>query len=350
MKIVVGIDGITEEGDLIPLVEAGADEFFVGYIPKEWSDKYGWEICPNRRQSKGCNYQSEEDLIAVCSLVHKFGKKIFFALNEHEYDSDRMVMALDMLKLAENIGFDAAIVSNLALMLEAREKGIKIPFTLSTGVGVFNSEVVEFFLRHVSGITRVILPRYLTMSEIKEISDHCREKGVLLEAFGTSDPCIFNDEYCYVWHSSDCNMFCDVLTVQKRKVAALPPIDWKNKLKDLGGKVFLENKIVSDNAIAERSEKIDLDPEEYEASGDGNTSLARVVRKCGLCALRLFSEWGIGAVKIPTRGGKNKEEIIRMVRSAAEGNFSVDECRSLIGDPKLCSGKRCSYNYPAEKI
>lgn len=38
MKIVAGLGSIDE---YIPYVEAGADEFFCGYVPYSWTKKYG---------------------------------------------------------------------------------------------------------------------------------------------------------------------------------------------------------------------------------------------------------------------------------------------------------------------
>ena len=38
MKIVAGLGSIDE---YIPYVKAGADEFFCGYVPYSWTEKYG---------------------------------------------------------------------------------------------------------------------------------------------------------------------------------------------------------------------------------------------------------------------------------------------------------------------
>ena len=38
MKIVAGLGSVDE---YIPYVEAGADEFFCGYVPYSWTKKYG---------------------------------------------------------------------------------------------------------------------------------------------------------------------------------------------------------------------------------------------------------------------------------------------------------------------
>ena len=46
MKITAGLGSIDE---YVRYVEAGADEFFCGYVPYEWNKKYGTVLPLNRR-------------------------------------------------------------------------------------------------------------------------------------------------------------------------------------------------------------------------------------------------------------------------------------------------------------
>lgn len=350
MKIVLGISGITKEEDILPLIEAGVDEFFVGYVPPEWGRRYGFRVCPNRRPFREYNYLSPEDLKAVCDSVHKLGKKIFFALNEHEYDTDRMAYALEMLKLAEDLGYDAAIVSNLALMLEARAAGIKIPFTLSTGVGALSSEVIDFFLRHVPGITRVILPRSLTMREIKKIVDEGKGK-VSFEVFGMGDPCTFNDEYCFAWHTEGLSSFCGSILGNTCNISITLSPDWKKRLAEKSLAALEADRCQAEAGVFRETRKFKVSPGGYNVRDEHSAFLAYGISVCGLCPLKLFEEWGIDAVKIPLRGDRKKrEDIIRLVRGTLDGKLDVEGCRSLIGDRDFCSGLFCYYNYPSEKI
>ena len=47
MKITAGLGSINE---YVRYVEAGADEFFCGYVPYEWNKKYGTVLPLNRRE------------------------------------------------------------------------------------------------------------------------------------------------------------------------------------------------------------------------------------------------------------------------------------------------------------
>ena len=54
MKIVAGLGSIDE---YIKFAEAGADEFFCGYVPFSWAEKYGTVLPLNRREVLCYNVQ-----------------------------------------------------------------------------------------------------------------------------------------------------------------------------------------------------------------------------------------------------------------------------------------------------
>lgn len=54
MKITVGLGSIDEYERF---VQAGADEFFCGYVPFSWAEKYGTVMPLNRREVLCCNVQ-----------------------------------------------------------------------------------------------------------------------------------------------------------------------------------------------------------------------------------------------------------------------------------------------------
>ena len=71
MKITAGLGSIDEYERF---VQAGADEFFCGYVPFSWAEKYGTVMPLNRREVLCCNVQ-------LCATFHwlittkKAGKK-----------------------------------------------------------------------------------------------------------------------------------------------------------------------------------------------------------------------------------------------------------------------------------
>ena len=54
MKLTVGLGSIDQ---CIRFVKAGADEFFCGYVPYSWSEKYGTVLPLNRREVLSCQVQ-----------------------------------------------------------------------------------------------------------------------------------------------------------------------------------------------------------------------------------------------------------------------------------------------------
>lgn len=74
MKIVAGLGSIDE---YIPYVKAGADEFFCGYVPYSWTEKYGTLLPLNRREvlcsnvQLGASWKLLISLYGVCPLDFK---------------------------------------------------------------------------------------------------------------------------------------------------------------------------------------------------------------------------------------------------------------------------------------
>ena len=84
MKIVAGIGGIEE---YIPMVEAGADEVFCGFVPFEWNNWYGNIIPLNRREVLYYNIQisSYVDMKILKKMVEKYKVPVSIAFNSLFY-------------------------------------------------------------------------------------------------------------------------------------------------------------------------------------------------------------------------------------------------------------------------
>jgi len=74
MKIVAGLGSVDE---YIPYVQAGADELFCGYVPYNWTKKYGTVLPLNRREVLAYNVQlgsfSELEILSNDQEVQKAG-------------------------------------------------------------------------------------------------------------------------------------------------------------------------------------------------------------------------------------------------------------------------------------
>ena len=74
MKITAGLGSIDEYERF---VQAGADEFFCGYVPFSWAEKYGTVMPLNRREVLCCNVQlgAYSELEILSRMVKKYKKR-----------------------------------------------------------------------------------------------------------------------------------------------------------------------------------------------------------------------------------------------------------------------------------
>ena len=93
MKIVAGLGSVDE---YIPYVQAGADELFCGYVPYNWTKKYGTVLPLNRREVLAYNVQlgSFSELEILSAMIRKYRKPVHIAMNSvqsfaHEFVYDR---------------------------------------------------------------------------------------------------------------------------------------------------------------------------------------------------------------------------------------------------------------------
>ena len=75
MKITVGLGSIDEYERF---VQAGADEFFCGYVPFSWAEKYGTVMPLNRREVLCYNVQlgAYSELEILSRMVKKYKKPV----------------------------------------------------------------------------------------------------------------------------------------------------------------------------------------------------------------------------------------------------------------------------------
>ena len=85
MKITAGL-GSVEEYERF--VRDGADEFFCGYVPYEWSEKYGTVMPLNRREVLSYNVQigSFSEMEILSAMVKEYGRPVHLTFNSLHCD------------------------------------------------------------------------------------------------------------------------------------------------------------------------------------------------------------------------------------------------------------------------
>jgi U32 family peptidase len=352
MKIITGISNSHTPEEIEAYAKAGVDEFFVGYVPDEWSQEYGYEISCNRREHSNCQYRSRSELENLVKLVHDNGRKLFLTLNAHEYSYTQFKLLHKILNSIGHIPIDGFIVSNLAMMLELRRVGIDKPFNISIGAGSNSIEAIDFYANNVTNINRFILPRKFTLSEIKKISDYAREKSIDIEAFLLGDPCHFNDEYCFTWHGASNDSLCNSPMYKHKELSPIIlDYNWKNSIYKEPLATFMQKhyKILESSERQKSAYYAKKPGKQMGAQEMGRLNILSRMNKCGLCAISKFQEWGVGSIKLPLRGYffQTNLEVISLVKTILNTpDASPVFCQKLLATPSFCLGENCYYDYP----
>jgi collagenase-like PrtC family protease len=352
MRIITGISNSHSPEEIAAYSKAGVDEFFIGYIPKEWSDEYGWELSFNRRFTSNYHYKTKEELENVVNLIRQNNRKVYLTVNAHDYNPRQLKVLLKILDNIRDIKFDGFIVGNIAIILELQKNGFDDEINVSIGGACNNIETLQFFHDNFDNIGRIILPRKLTMSEIEKIAQFSAENKIRLEAFGMAAYCVFNDEFCFTWHGATNRCFCQSPMFEFREVKPqLFSTDWKNEIttNDLGP-FYSKQTFISAEIAKRRNDYLEKHPK--KPIGKEETKRLHILanlNKCGLCAFKKFKEWGIEAVKIPLRGQgyRTNLDIVALARKTIDApNATPDYCQTLLSSPNFCSGSNCYYDFP----
>ncbi len=162
-------------------VDAGADAVYLGF-----------NDATNARNFEGLNFTLRE-LEDGIRYVRDRNKKFFVAVNTFpQLDTcPKWHAAVDN---AVRLGADAIIIANIGILKYARDKYPDANLHLSTQASASNYESINFYKKHF-GIKRVVLPRVLTISEIRELKARTE---VEIEVFALGGLCINIEGRCYL--------------------------------------------------------------------------------------------------------------------------------------------------------
>ncbi len=162
-------------------VDAGADAVYVGF-----------NDATNARNFEGLNF-TQKELESAVGYAHGRGRKVFVAINTFPQFDDCAAWrsAVDR---AVGLGADAVIIANLGILGYARDRYPGLNLHLSTQASSSNHESINFYRREF-GIKRVVLPRVLTVPEIKELKSRTDAE---IEVFALGGLCINIEGRCYL--------------------------------------------------------------------------------------------------------------------------------------------------------
>ena len=294
MKIVAGLGSIDEYETF---VKAGADEFFCGYVPFSWAEKYGVIHPLNRREVLFYNVQigSMSELQILKKMVDYYGKPVELTFNSIYYTGEQYPVIAEIIIQCMAAGFENFIIADPALMLYLRQQKINCGIHLSGETAEVNRGMLEQMLPF--RIRRVIFHRKNSLEDmqscIKE-ADFPHE----YEAFILNELCHFSGAFCNSLH-------CDELTHLCRVPYELGNLHKKEET-DAAQKDVAE----TDRIQGKEGKGLPLDEDGYLTGSTG----------CGLCALYRMKQVGITHLKLVGRGNYTDfmEKDIRQLRKALD--------------------------------
>lgn len=134
---------------------------------------------------------TDEELQAAAQYVHERGKKMYVTVNIFAKNADFSRLE-HTFRYLEEIGADAALVTDAGAFALARKVAPRLPLHISTQANTTNAYAARFWQE--AGAERVVLARELSLQEISQIRDHC--PGLELEAFVHGAMCISYSGRC----------------------------------------------------------------------------------------------------------------------------------------------------------
>ncbi len=359
MHITLGLGRLDTAQKIKDYYANGVREYFVGYVPRSWLNKYGWEVCPNRRNSGPVfNFANVADLRDMVEEIHNYGCTLNFAVNAHDNGVERMDDIKEMIDIFEPMNPDSYIIADPAILFCLEKWGIKRPIHLSTGIGCFNQESVRFWCERFN-VTRVILPRKMTLRESKALIDSLADLHLEFEVLVMGYRCYFNDEDCHSVHSGNGNSLCQEVIFERHTVMNRLPDNWKDVGEFMG--TATEKEMLTEGSMIDKYRKElfkDLPPKypdfTIRSSGVGLDSVLTTTcfQNCGLCAIKALREMGVEVLKVPLRGvSESKLRAVEMVNKVMTAeNPDREFCRKIINSPDYCNnGMSCYYEVEEDK-
>ena len=139
-----------------------------------------------------------EQLAALTDLAHKQGARVFVTVNTIIKSDEINTSAKFINILNRSVGPDAIIIQDLSIAKIARDIGFKGDLILSTLANVSFPEALNLLPKSF-GINGVVIPRELSIDEVKQMADSC-PGGLKLEIFVHGALCYGVSGRCY-WSS-----------------------------------------------------------------------------------------------------------------------------------------------------
>jgi len=308
--------------EVLPLCAAGAHEFYCGLTPPGWDEAFG-QTWVHRRNPKSAGVPGIEDLRRIVALANP--RPVFATLNAPSYPAGAVPHLVEFGRmLLDDVGVAALIVAEWELLLALCEQGLAGRVHISSLASCRNQGAGAFY--RDLGVSRVILPRHVTLREIEETAI----PGLEWEAFLLNDGCVFEEGICATTHAF--GPYC---------------LDDRIGIKSCG----------RDDRIGIKFRGLDDRYEFFKWTLNNcgcQTSRGYTLGPCGLCALPRLAQIGIASLKVVGREASLARKVASVELAAialdlAENGAAPADIRGAVvsrrGAPELCKDAHLCY-YP----
>jgi collagenase-like PrtC family protease len=305
-------------------IAAGANELYCGVLTGEWLKRYGNGETISRRQGQIAHVRDTNELAEIARIAADAGCTIALTLNSRQASvGDPAVVRLA--GLWEEMGGTAVMVADLGLLLALQERNSRLKRHLSVLTGVFNSRSAEFFAG--LGVSRIVLPRELTMVEMRELI--AGAPALEYEALVFYQKCRFIDGICGFYHGARLPSDVPAAFEYGNVAGETMPVVWSCD-PDYEGHACQLGWSTVHGPIA-------------PSTGDDT-----VAPYCAACQMEALQEAGVHFFKLAGRGYPVEliESAIGFLRRAGTRQGDTAEIRRLYAETygSCCEGRRCYYD------
>lgn len=149
----------------------------------------------NARHFAGLNL-SAGDLYDAARRVHQCGKRMHVAINTFAHPGQAKVWQ-EAVDHAVSAGADVLILADMAVLDYAARTYPEIERHLSVQASATSSLAIDFYQQQFN-VSRVVLPRVLSMGQVISLSREARRKDIELEVFAYGSLCIMAEGRCHL--------------------------------------------------------------------------------------------------------------------------------------------------------
>ena len=162
-------------------VDNGADTVYMGF-----------RDATNARNFPGLNFDEQAAARGI-EYARRRGRKVLLALNTYP-QPDNWTTWTAAVDRAARLGVDALILADAGLMQYAVERHPGLRLHLSVQGSATSAEAIAFYHEQF-GIRRVVLPRVLSLSQVRRVAEHT---DVEVEVFAFGSLCVMAEGRCYL--------------------------------------------------------------------------------------------------------------------------------------------------------